>query len=353
MDIQQLKLHIHNENKIEQILTDLGCHSIKDKGGFISCGNPDGDNKSSVIIYKCELLNVNNYTRKITSNESNEVSDLLTLTTFYKKQSNPKHKLKDTIIYLHKLLNLPLDKNYKKKEEVKLEYDPLEIFRKVKRKVKISRNEELEIHDESIFHDIIPLPHINLIREGILPHTCEEFNVGYSLKHKRHVFPHRYWAGDKNSYLGMVGRTSISEWEMLGIPKYLSLNGYNFQKGLNLYGLNENYEHIQKAGKVVIVEGEKSVLKRHSRGDKTCVAVSCHTLTQTQIRILISLEVEIVVCWDKDVSLQEIKDTCKHFKNIRPVYFIYDQYNVLKDKESPCDLPDSEYRKMFQQRIKY
>ena len=141
---------------------------------------------------------------------------------------------------------------------------------------------------------------------------------------------------------------------MLGIPKYLSLNGYNFQKGLNLYGLNENYEHIQKAGRVVIVEGEKSVLKRHSRNDKTCVAVSCHTLTQTQIRILISLEVEIVVCWDKDVSLQEIKETCKHFKHIRPVYYLYDiTGKMLKNKESPCDLPDSEYRKMFDNKIKF
>ena len=352
MDIQQLKLHIHNENKIEQILTDLGCHSIKDKGDFISCGNPDGDNKSSVIIYKCELLNVNNYTRKIS--ESDEVSDLLTLCTFYKKQSNPKHKLKDTIIYLHKLLNLPLDKNYKKKEEIKLEYDPLEIFRKVKRKVKISRNEELEIYDESIFHDIIPLAHISLIRErGILPSTCEEFGVGYSLKHKRITLPERLWCGDKNSWIGIMGRTTNEAYEMLGIDKFLPI-GKSYSRSLNLYGLNENYEYIQKAGYVTVVESPFSLLRRASRNDRTCVSLGGKKMSQEQARILISLEVPIVIVLDKDVPLQEIKDTCKHFKNIRPIYYMYDTTGkILKDKESPCDLVDSEYRKMFENRIKY
>lgn len=353
MDIQQLKIYIHEHNKIEQILSNLGCknityHANKD---FWSASNPDGDNKNAVAVYNNDNLNTLNFTRKIA--DTDEISDILTLCTFYKKQSNPKHKLKDTIIYLHKLLNLPLDKNYKKKKEVKLEYDPLEIFQKVKRKVKISRNEELEIYDESIFHDIIPLPHIDLIRErGILPSTCEEFGVGYSLKHKRIALPERLWCGDKKSWIGIMGRTTNEAYEMLGIDKFLPI-GKPYSRSLNLYGLNENYEHIQRLGYVTVVESQFSVLRRHSRQDKTCVSIGKKVISPEQARILISLEVPIVIALDKDVPLQEIKSMCKHFKNIRPVYFIYDQYGVLKDKESPCDLPDSEYRKMFDNRIKF
>ena len=350
MDIVDLKKFIYENNKVEDILLDLGCHSIKYNSykNYFTCANPDGDNAVAVVIYNDDFLRCNNYTRNILNGD--DISDLLTLITYYKKQTNIKHKLRNTVVYLHDFLNLKYDKRYKKKTE--LTHDPLAIFKKIKKESKVEVT-ELEVHGDEIFHDIIPLPHIDLIREGIMPWTCTRFNIGYSSRHKRHVFPHRYWAGDDNSYLGLIGRTAIEEYEFLDIAKYKPLGGYNFPKGMNLYGLNENYDTIQKAGYVVVVEGEKSVLRRHSRGDGTCVAAGCHTLTDEQVRILISLDVEIIIAWDKDISLEEIKNTCKRFHKIRPVSYLYDKWGILDETDSPCDLTDEVYKIMLQYKIKY
>jgi hypothetical protein len=49
MDILQLKIFIYENNRIEDILQQIGCHSIKyHSSGYYTCGNIDGDNKQSV-----------------------------------------------------------------------------------------------------------------------------------------------------------------------------------------------------------------------------------------------------------------------------------------------------------------
>ena len=60
-------------------------------------------------------------------------------------------------------------------------------------------------------------------------------------------------------------------------------------KSLNLFGLYENYDSIQKAKQVTVVEAEKSVLKRDSLNDSTLVALSGHTMSEEQAAILIGL----------------------------------------------------------------
>jgi shikimate kinase len=257
-------------------------------------------------------------------------------------------------VYLHKLLNLKYTNDYKKPKKGEDDKPhPLDIFRKIKRCRTRCNVNELEIHNDEILNDFIPLPHISLIREeGIMPWTCEEFNVGYSPKHRRICFPERFWAGDKNSYLGVIGRTVIKEYEMLDICKYLPV-GNSFPKGMNLYGLNENYEHIQAKKVVVATESQKSVLKRHSRGDKIVVSLGGHVITDEQKRILISLDTEIVIALDKDISLNQIRAECEKFYHIRNVSYIYDRWNLLKEKESPCDKENKIYEFMFKFRTKY
>ena len=88
MDIDVLKEHILENNLITKILEELGCHHIRNKDGYIQCGNPDGNNVTAVCVYENTNLTTINYTRDIT-NGKNFSTDLISLVEFYKQLSFP------------------------------------------------------------------------------------------------------------------------------------------------------------------------------------------------------------------------------------------------------------------------
>ena len=343
MTIQELKKYIYDNEKIEYVLEEIGCHSIKYHSSYYTCGNCDGNGKYSITVYNDENLNCINYTRSI-----GEPSDLITLVCFNKKIS-----LREAIKYLHKLFGLKHE--YKKskkntKEEDKI--DPLDIFKKIKKRRKKIDVNDIEIYDSKIIQEYEPILYIDWAKEdGITEFTRKKFNIGYSYKHKRIIIPVRYWAGDENDYIGITSRTVVKDYDLLGIPKYYPLKKY--KKTLNIYGLQENYEGIQRERYVCVAESQKSVLKRHSRLDNTVVAIESHSLSDEQIRILISLNVEIVIAMDKEIDINYVRSLCSHFYGIRQVSYIYDKYNLLKDKESPMDATNKIYNYLFKYRVNY
>jgi DNA primase len=138
----------------------------------------------------------------------------------------------------------------------------------------------------------------------------------------------------------------------LGIPKYFPLIAY--PKGLNLYGLQENYKYIQDDDIVFIGESEKYVLKNASREMRNCVALCCHDVTDEQIRILIGLGVtEIVIDLDKGISEYHIWSICDRLYGIRKVSYIWDKYDILEDKESSSDKPLKVNNWLRNNRIEY
>lgn len=343
MTITEIKQYILDNNKIEYILLEIGCHHIQyHTKGYYTCANKDGDNKSAIILYDDESLKCINYTRKISDNT---YTDLITLIGF-----NMKLSFMDSIKYLHKILGLDFKIQFKDKKQAE-RIDPLEVFKKVKRHKCVVNKDDIEIYDESIIKEYVPLPHIDWIREGIMPWTTDVFRIGYSYDKRRIVIPERYWCGGENDYVGIMGRTTIPHYEMFDIKKYLALK--SFSKTLNLYGLQENYKSIQEAGQVVVVESQKSVLKRHSLNDETVVAIGSHSLSEEQVNILIGLNISIIIAYDKGISLDYIRSECEKFYGIRITYYIYDKYDLLKDKESPADKLNKIYNYLFKYRVKY
>ena len=126
-----------------------------------------------------------------------------------------------------------------------------------------------------------------------------------------------------------------------------------YQKSKNLYGLYQNMQTIQQNKIVVVAEAQKSVLKRYSKLDGTVVACESHSLSDEQVSILIGLNVEICIAFDKDVGLQEVLETCEKFYNLRKVSFIYDFYDLLDEKESPMDKSNKIYKFLFEHRKIY
>jgi DNA primase len=343
MTITQLKEYILNHDKVKDILDDLGCHGLREYNKEYRCGLPDHKSTNNVAINKITLL-----TKIFTSDSQTIRGDIANLIMYVKNISFPKANK-----YLHELFGLKYTFKKDKLQEDKI--DPLDIFKRVKRKRYTINVDDMEIYDEDIIKEYIQLPYIDWIREGILPFTCEKFKIGYSAYKKRITIPWRWWCGDENDIVGVMGRSLLSseQCDMLDVPKYFPLKA--FSKSLNIYGLQENYNSIQKAGYVVVAEAEKSVLKRHSRKDETVVAIGSHDLSESdeQVKILIRLNVEIIIGFDQGVSLQHIRFTCSKFYRIREVSYIYDRYDLLKEKESPMDATDKLYKYLFKHRTLY
>lgn len=343
MTINELKEYIYNERKIEYILEEIGCHNIvyHPNKKFYSCGNYNGDNKGAINVRDNEYLGVINWTRE---KEFGDNSDIITLVQYNKKMS-----FIEAIKYLHKILDLPFE--FKRKEEKpQKKFDPLNVFKRVLKCGKRTINvDDIHILDDKLLNDYVPMLHIDWYREGIMPWTRDKFRLAYSYKHKRVVIPLRYWA--TGELLGFNQRTTVENYEEFGIKKYFITPTY--QKHLNLYGLYENYDSIQKAGYVVVAESEKSVLKRDSLGDGTVVALSGKTISEEQVRILIGLNVEIVIGLDKDVNINEVRHLCEKFKNIRKVSYIMDSTGILGNKDAPMDARNKDYQFLFDNRIVY
>ena len=343
MTINELKKYIYEQNKIQDILEELGCHEIKyseQRQTFSAC-QPTGDNPQGVNIRNNEYLNYRSFSRGVSYDDG---KDLISLVEDVKKIG-----FIETLKYLHKILGLPFELK-RQKEEPKEKINPLNIFtRQLRSNRRIVNVDDINILDEELLDDYIPMLHIDWFKDGIMPWTRKKFGLCYSYKRKRMIIPHRYWM--TGQLVGMNMRTVVPNYEEFGIKKYILTEG--FEKHLNIYGLYENYESIQKTGYVVVYESERSVLKRDSLNDPTGIAISGHTLSQEQVSILIGLNVDIVISMDKDISLNEVRHMCSKFYNIRNVYYTYDAYDLIGEKDSIADAPNKIFDFLMKYKIKY
>ena len=345
MTSQNLKEYILDHNQIEFILESIGCHSIEfhpDKE-YWSSTQSDGDNKFGVIIKNNSYLNYYSYSRNINVDEGKDL--------FYLIQVTKKITFAETMKYVHKLLGLNYTfKKEEPKEETVEKCNPLSIFQNVKKRRRSVNVLDFKPLDENVLEDYEPTIHIDLFREGIIGKTIKKFGLMYSYKWKRSIFPHRFWS--TGELIGINARSSIENCEELGISKYFITPG--MPKSINLYGLWENYKDIEKAGYITIFEAEKSVLKRDSLNDSTGVALSGHSISDEQVRIILGLNIrEVVIALDKDVPIEEVWHICEKFFHQRKVSFIWDKHNLLGAKDSPADSPNKVYEFLFKYRITY
>lgn len=343
MTINELKKYIYEQNKIQGILEELGCHEVKYNEGkeYWSATQPTGDNPQGVNIRNNEYLNYRSFSRGVSYDDG---KDLISLVENVKNIG-----FIDALKYLHKILNLPFELK-RQKEEPKKKTNPLNIFtRQLRSNRRIVNVDDINILDEELLDDFVPMLHIDWFKDGIMPWTREKFGLCYSYKRKRMIIPHRYWM--TGQLVGMNMRTVVPNYEEFGIKKYMLTEG--FEKHLNIYGLYENYESIQKAGYVVVYESERSVLKRDSLSDSTGVAISGHSLSQEQVAILIGLNVDIIISMDKDIQLEEVRHLCSKFHNIRNVYYTYDKHDLLGAKDSIADASNKVFNFLMKYKVKY
>lgn len=340
----ELKEYIQINNKIEYILQDLGCTKIvfhPTKDYYTSCYPVTGDNPMGVVIKNNLTLNYYSYSRNIHIEDGKDIFNLI--------QDVKNLKFSDAIKYTHNLLGLEY-KYSPNKETKKIKINPLIKFeRAAAKRRRVCDVSEIKYLDEDILDDFYPGIHIDLFREGIIGKTINKFHLGYSFKWKRTIFPHYYWL--TGQLIGYNARTTVKNYDLFDIPKYFITPG--MKKELNLYGLYQNMDEIEKKHIIVIGESEKSVLKRDSRNDGTWVALSGKNISEEQVRIIRGLNVvEIVVALDKDAPIEEVWSICERFPG-KKVTYIYDEWNLLGDHDSPADACNKIYNFLFKHRVRY
>lgn len=320
MKSSDLKEYIVEQNCIDTILEDLGCGNIVCHGGYYTCSNPDGNNKNAVTIYIDNLIVVN-YTRCIAKNK--RTTDLFDLVAFYRDCSFP-----EALKYVHGILGLDY---YQEREEP---CESLQILRMLKDMQSNDSDEEdgqsLKPISENILQYYLPYPNKAFQIDGISLDVQQEFMIGYDPQSNRITIPLLTPAGD---LCGVKGRLfgDADEYN----PKYLYIE--KTVKSKLLYGLYENREYIKNSNHIFIFEAEKSVLQCASNGIRNCVALGGKSISKTQVELIVRTGCVPIISLDKGISLEEIKIVAASFPGNIPVYYIFDNDNIMNDKQSPSD----------------
>ena len=363
VDLNAIKIIIKaKDENIVTILDKLGCHKINFKksqrGREIRFALPQHNNSTSGVVL------IENLYCQVYTPGCEYKGDLIGFVKFLKKID-----FSDAIFWVCNVLNIDLDSLIPMIPIVpKINSFGKELLSLVKpKKLYNIREHEVDLFKIENSYKYVFGPHIELCREGIGTEVQEKFHIGYDLWSKRILFPHRFWNGKENEFVGIIGRTTNPFYDELGIPKYYPLKSY--LKRTNLYGLWENlrertpnnldksmkqiYRTIKDNHYLIIYEAEKSVLKRATWHDFTGVALMGHELQEEQISIINKLDdvYEVIFALDKDIPESKVKEMCNKIKSKRTSYMI-DKNNLLGPTDSPADAKQSVFWSLFYSRVK-
>lgn len=339
MDAKELKEYIIKQGLLESLLSKIGCHSIVPYSKELRCALPNDDDNSKVSVFADENISVRIFTKGETVYGS--IYDLIMFVDNI--------EFSDAIKKCKALLGLSGAFSKEKKRT-----DHLSFFKGIK-KSNLTKKEsnDLEVFDLSILNKYSPVPHIDLIRkDGIIDkRVIEKYHIMYDERTERIVFPHFHYK-DKSKIVGLVGRTTINGFESLKIPKYFPVDGYKYEKSKNLYGLSHNIDLIKKCGYVLVYEAEKSTIKSDLLGYGASVSIGSHDISTFQKKLLISLGVEIIIAFDKDVAEDHVIKLCNELNKYREVSYIKDKWKLLHAKDAPVDRGLKKFKFLFKHRIK-
>lgn len=322
MDIRELKEEILNRDMIPDILEELGCHHIQDRGDYITCGNPDGDNIRAVVVYKNEFIGCTNYTRQII--KGNRSADIFDLIAYVRDCS-----FSEAMKFVCGLAGLDY---YGEAQELP---ESLQIIKLLK-SMSTNDGEEDDVPMKPISEKILRyyLPYGNKLFEddGIPLDVQEEFEIGYDCASGYITIPLRDSLG---ALCGVKGR-------YLGEPddyhsKYTHLEKCN--KGRLIYGYWQNKDYIKNSKFLIIVESEKGVQQLAAQGYRSAVSTGGKTISKHQVELITRTGCTPVFAYDKDVSKEELEEIASMFMDGIPVYAIIDREDILDEKQSPSDCP--------------
>lgn len=186
------------------------------------------------------------------------------------------------------------------------------------------------------------------VEEGIQPEIMEKYDIRIDNSSNRIVYP--VWDNNDN-LIGCKGRTRFKNYKDLGIKKYL--NYTKIQSTDYFMGMKENRENIIESKSAIIFEGIKSVMHVASWGYDNCLAAETSHINNAQTAILIQLGIKnVIIAFDKGVTMKEIKSSTEMLRRFTNVFVVYDRWNLLEDKDSPCDKGEDVWNNLYEKREK-
>ncbi|MDY4127720.1 hypothetical protein [Peptostreptococcus porci] len=201
--------------------------------------------------------------------------------------------------------------------------------------------------------------------EGISYEVQQKFKIRYDLKGNRAIIP---VFDDNGKTIGIRTRNfNPRDIERRGkyIPLFYGDKCYNFPTSSMLYGLNITKQNILKYKKIIITEGEKSVLKgdEYYPNGNCCVAMLGSNLSKVHKKIILDLangdkSFEVIMAMDKEFEIYDSQERIEYEKKIIKNLDGLNQYckcSYIVDKEGLLDMKDSPLdkgKKIFESLIK-
>lgn len=203
------------------------------------------------------------------------------------------------------------------------------------------------------------------IDDGISPEVMVTYGIRVDAANRKIIIPHRNADG---ALIGIRGRAYDPFEAQYAKYAPISIEGkmYNFPTGKYLFGLWQNKETIRKMRRVLICEGEKSVLQSatfYGVDNSYCVATCGSTITEDQIDLLLQLGVsDVILGYDRDFKGKKDDEDVVQYKQkllrvIQPllpyfnVYVIFDDEHWTGYKDSPTDCGRRIFEDLWKRKI--
>lgn len=195
--------------------------------------------------------------------------------------------------------------------------------------------------------------------EGINMAAIRRFNIGYDPIQNAFIIPNYNHEGE---LIGIRGRFLNEDAPAKYAPIYYGNKVLRHQTMKTLYGYNENRAAIEKYGKAILFESEKSVMKMdtiYGPEKNFSVALCGKNISTFHIELLNKLGVEeVIVAFDADyedfnqlkVVREEYIKRCSLLKKFFQVSIILDRDFKLNYKDSPIDCGKEIFEELFKNR---
>jgi len=324
LDVKELKNYIYENRYIEQILQSIGCHHIKyhSSSKYWSCANKTGDNNKAVIIKDNEFLFCTNYTRRMIETErTTDIIDLVCYTLDLTFPNGLKHICDEIgMSYYHDF-----------EEDIPESFKILKMLEELDSNCSEEKDRPLKPISEEILSYYKPYVNDLFCNDGINYLTQREFEIGYDEETNRYTIPIRSELGDLVGVKGRYFYRDVPDNE----NKYVYLEPC--AKSKIIYGLHKTIDYIKQTRKVYVGEAEKFTLQVWSYGYKNTGGAGGKELSRYQIDMLVRLGVDIIFCFDSDVTKEELEQLADRFPEGVPLFYMYDEDKILGEKESPSD----------------
>ena len=342
------------EEIIDIVTNILGAHTYREQEDFIIfptiCHHIDsGDARLKLYYYKENKL-FHCYT------DCGDSFDIFGLFRRYYKLRNMEYD------FYHDILFKIVDKDSVVFENNNYSYKPLrDRYRKRNRDIK------LPTYPKNILNIYPKLYPEEWTYENISDDTMEYFGIRFSPLDNKIIIPHY----DIDGNLIGVRARALNDYDIANFGKYMPIKienqWYAHHLSLNLYGINLNKDAISRNKRVILFEGEKSVLlynEFYGKENNNSLAVCGSNFNKLQLSLLLKNFYlnEIIIAFDKEYSSYPTKESeeyfnkmmkiCLKYKNYCNFSFIYDTKNLLKEKDSPVDKGKSTFEKLLKERIR-